>query len=64
MIHPSPAILDKAHAATAFLTLRWTEFFDGFTIDSFQPKLCNLPALVEEIHDVCSPEKVKKRRFG
>lgn len=55
MIHPSPTLLDEADPATAFLTLRWTEFFDGFTIDSFQPKLCNLPALVEEIHEVCSP---------
>ena len=53
MIHPSPALLKKADPATAFLALRWNEFFDRFTIDSFQPKLCNLPALVEEILEVC-----------
>lgn len=54
MIHPSPALLEAADPATAFLALRWNEFFDRFTVDSFQPKLCNLPALVEEILEVCA----------
>lgn len=54
MIHPSPELLDASEPATAFLALRWNEFFDRYTIDSYQPKLCNLPSLVEEILDVCS----------
>lgn len=54
MIHPSPALLEAADPSTAFLALRWNEFFDRFTVDSFQPKLCNLPTLVEEIFEVCA----------
>lgn len=54
MIHPSPELLDASEPATVFLALRWNEFFDRYTIDSYQPKLCNLPSLVEEILDVCS----------
>lgn len=60
MIHPSASILESANLATAFLTLRWTEFFDDYTIDSFQPKLCNVPALVYEIKDICCPSSLHK----
>lgn len=60
MIHPSPAELDAADPATAFLSLRWNEFFDRYTVDSYQPKLCNLPTLVEEIQGVCLRQKRHK----
>lgn len=53
MIHLSSETFNSAHPGTAFLGLRWNEFFDLYTIDTFQPRLSNLPSLVEEILELC-----------
>ena len=49
MWFPDKNSLAEASPATQFLTLKWNEFFDEFTPDSFQPRLCQLPTLVNEI---------------
>lgn len=51
--HPKPEQLSAASPATAFLDLRWNEFFDKHTIDTFRPRFGNLPTLVAEIFDTC-----------
>lgn len=51
--HPNPEQLSAASPATAFLDLRWNEFFDKHTIDTFRPRFGNLPTLVAEIFDTC-----------
>lgn len=52
MRHPTPATLDGVSPATAFLDLRWNEFYDRFTIDTYRPRFSNLPSVVREILDV------------
>lgn len=53
MYHPKPSLLTIDREATAFLALRWNELFGTHTIDSFQPRLCNLPTLLAEIQTIC-----------
>lgn len=64
MIHPSPAQIEAANPVTTFLALRWNEFFDQHSIDSFQPKLCNLPILLDEILEVCAPANRHESSLG
>ena len=64
MIHPPLAQIEAADPATVFLALRWNEFFDPYTIDSFQPKLCNLPILLEEILEVCETSNRHESSLG
>jgi hypothetical protein len=65
--HPKPEQLSAASPATAFLDLRWNEFFDKHTIDTFRPRFGNLPTLVAEIFDpiwfVPSSLGAKSRKF-
>jgi hypothetical protein len=49
MWFPDQNALAAATPATQFIALRWHEFFDIFTPDSFQPRVCQLPTLLEEI---------------
>lgn len=49
MWFPEHAPLAASSPSSQFVALRWHEFFDEFTVDSFQPRLCQLPTLVEEI---------------
>lgn len=53
MRHPDAKILEQASESTLFMALRWNEFFDQHTIDTFQPKLCNISSLLEEIESIC-----------
>ena len=52
MRHPTPQTLAEAPPGTAFLDLRWNEFYDRHTIDTFRPRFGNLPSVVSEIRDV------------
>jgi len=58
---PSP-ILAAANPASAFIALRWHEFFDPFSPDSFQPRICQLPTLVEELAGVAN-DTLEDARF-
>jgi len=40
------------NVASTFLLSAWHELFEGFTPDSFQPRLHNVPSLVEELVDL------------
>jgi hypothetical protein len=42
-------MLSGSAPANAFLLCRWDEYFDRFTPDSYQPRLCHIPILVDEI---------------
>ena len=54
MYFPDPVILKTADETTAFLLLLWQELFDESSPDTFQPKLCDIPALVAELEEVAS----------
>ena len=49
MWFPSVDELRSANEGSAFLLLAWNELFAADTPDSFQPKLMNCPALLEEL---------------
>jgi hypothetical protein len=49
---PPVPLLANATESTAFILLLWQELFDEASPDSFQPRLQNIPALVEELHSV------------
>lgn len=49
MWFPNDTVLKASTPATSFAALRWHEYFDGFTPDSFQPRICHLPTIVEEL---------------
>jgi hypothetical protein len=49
MWFPNANALNTSNPATSFVALRWHEFFDAFTPDSFQPRVCHLPTIVEEL---------------
>jgi hypothetical protein len=46
---PSRETLAKSPESTVFVLCRWVEFFDRQTPDTYRPRLCHLPRLVEEI---------------
>lgn len=52
MRHPAPKTLAQSPTETAFLDLRWNEFYDRHTIDTYRPRFGNLPSVVTEIRDV------------
>ena len=52
MYFPDPAILVTADESTALLLLLWSELFDEASPDTFQPKLHDIPSLVEELRDM------------
>ncbi|MCC9654905.1 hypothetical protein [Rhodopirellula halodulae] len=43
---------DKQNPGSVFLLAAWHELFYGFTPDSFQPRLHNVPSLIEELIDI------------
>jgi hypothetical protein len=49
---PPASVLATATESTAFVLLLWQELFGEDTPDTYQPRLQNLPALVEELHEV------------
>lgn len=49
MWFPDQNCLSNSSPGTRFVALRWHEFFDQFTPDSFQPRVCNLPTIVAEL---------------
>jgi hypothetical protein len=49
---PPASLLANSTESTAFILLLWQELFDEASPDSFQPRLQNIPALVEELHSV------------
>lgn len=62
MFISSRDVLDTADASTALLILAWSEMFDPFTPDTFQPRLFNVPLLVRELREIAprvtsSPER-------
>lgn len=52
MLFPTSLSAATVNLATAFLILSWKEMFDAYTPDTFQPRLYNLPLLVEELREV------------
>ena len=52
MLFHSQEVISSADPSTAFIALRWTELFDHSSPDTFQPRLLNIPGLVEELHRV------------
>ena len=49
MWFPDSKSLAASTPETLFVALRWHEYFDGFTTDSFQPRITSLASLVEEL---------------
>jgi hypothetical protein len=49
---PPADVLANSTEPTAFILLLWQELFDESSPDSYQPRLQNIPALVEELHSV------------
>lgn len=49
MWFPRLDALSPSSSGNSFLLCRWDEFFDDFTPDSYQPRLCHLPTLIDEI---------------
>lgn len=52
MRFPPIDVLENSTEPTAFILLLWQELFDEHSPDSYQPRLQNIPALVEELHSV------------
>ena len=61
MFLPEQQILQNSDQGTALLLLSWKEMFDPYTPDTFQPRLYNLPALVEELRDLASRTRNDER---
>jgi len=51
---PDEKVLAAALEGTAFLVLAWEEMFDAYIPDTFQPRLFNLPLLVDELRSVAA----------
>lgn len=49
---PSPENRDRQNTASSFLLAVWSELFDPFTPDSFQPRIHNVASLCDELCDV------------
>jgi hypothetical protein len=49
---PPADVLANSTEPTSFILLLWQELFDESSPDSYQPRLQNIPALVEELHSV------------
>jgi hypothetical protein len=62
MWFPDQQALAAATPGTQFVALRWHEFFDVFTPDSFQPRVCQLPTLVDEVA-LAADDVVRDPRF-
>src|SRR6266480_4411088 len=52
MLLPDEKVLAAATEGTAFLALAWQEMFDAYVPDTFQPRLFNLPLLIDELRSV------------
>jgi hypothetical protein len=63
MWFPKPQHLSAAPADMQFICLRWHELFDAYTPDSFQPRICQLPTLVDEIA-VAAQDGLRNPRFN
>jgi hypothetical protein len=49
---PDDRLLATASEGTVFLVLAWQEMFDAYVPDTFQPRLFNLPLLIDELRSV------------
>jgi hypothetical protein len=49
---PDDRLLATASEGTVFLVLAWQEMFDAYVPDTFQPRLFNLPLLIDELQSV------------
>ncbi len=54
MLLPDEKVLAAATEGTAFLALAWEEMFDAYIPDTFQPRLFNLPLLIDELRAVAT----------
>lgn len=54
MYFPDGAVLSSSGETTVLLLLVWLELFDKDSPDTFQPKLRDIPSLVEELHEVAN----------
>ena len=54
MLLPDEKVLAVASEGTAFLALAWEEMFDPYVPDTFQPRLFNLPLLIDELRAVAT----------
>lgn len=54
MWSPGSEYLDPSHASSVFLLALWRELFDPLTPDTYQPRLHNVPSLIEELGGACS----------
>jgi hypothetical protein len=54
MFFPDKQTLATANESTAFLLLSWEELFSNETPDSYQPKILNVTALIEELEQIAT----------
>src|SRR6266480_2244776 len=62
MLLPDEKVLAAASEGTAFLALAWQEMFDAYIPDTFQPRLFNLPLLVDELRSVATRAETSPQR--
>lgn len=58
---PTKEVLASCSEGTAFLILAWQEMFNPYVPDTFQPRLLNLPLLIEEIELVARKAQISSR---
>src|ERR1017187_10404548 len=61
MFFPKNKTVLSTNEGAAFIVLAWEELFSHETPDSYQPKLLNIPALVEELGQISARAKRVKK---